>query len=424
VELDLFARTRKLGDVMARNLARALKSDLSVRDLTEILRRKGRRGDTVLAHITPREMAILKKHGGSGTINPETGLPEFFGEDISFSDTFNFDTSNPNVFNYTPDVNYSPSGAQMPQQSGYTASNVQPITTTGVGSPQNADQQAMMTDYIAQVNSGEAAPGQTLWNSPATPYDPNYVGAAWGFQPTNSFQSYVPLGTNLVDTASTSPGIGQALVNAQSGAPPADALGQTQQTAQTPAQAGDTNAPGSQTAAAKPGLQGILDKIDPFKLALALGGAGLGMYGASQAKSQGAKQAAAINALGQQQSALAQPFLTQGGQLYGQAVQGNLNATNRQAFDAARAQLAQSAANTGGVGAMQATALAENMRQQALQTQLNQGLQLLGQGDALMNSALATQLQAINAQGQYAQQASAAATNFFGALGKIYGSTV
>lgn len=417
---------------MARNLARALKSDLSVRDLTEILRRKGRRGDTVLAHITPREMKILKEHGGSGTINPETGLPEFFGEDISFSDTFNFDTTSPNVFNYTPDVNYSSSGAQMPQPSGYTSSNVQPVTTTGVGSPQNADQQAMMTDYIAQVNSGEAAPGQTLWNSPPTPYDPNYVGAAWGFQPTNSFQSYVPLGTNLVDTASTSPGIGQALVNAQSGAPPAAALDQTQPTAQTSQQAGDTNAPGSQTAAGlnnpnQPGgIQGLLNQLtsNPLKLALALGGAGLGIYGNQQAKKQAANQTAAINNVAAQQSALAQPLLTQGGQLYGQAVQGNLNATNQQKFDAARAQLAQSAANTGGVGAMQATALAENMRQQAIQAQLNQGLQLLGSGDTLMNSALSTQLQAISSQGQYAQQASSAAMNFFGALGKIYGSTV
>lgn len=38
----------------------------------------GRNGDTVLAHITPEEAALLKARGGSGTINPDTGLPEFF----------------------------------------------------------------------------------------------------------------------------------------------------------------------------------------------------------------------------------------------------------------------------------------------------------------------------------------------------------
>ena len=41
------------------------------------VRAAGRHGDTMLAHITPREAAMLKAMGGAGTINPETGLPEF-----------------------------------------------------------------------------------------------------------------------------------------------------------------------------------------------------------------------------------------------------------------------------------------------------------------------------------------------------------
>lgn len=43
------------------------------------LQAAGRGGDTILAHINPHEAAILKSMGGSGTINPHTGLPEFFG---------------------------------------------------------------------------------------------------------------------------------------------------------------------------------------------------------------------------------------------------------------------------------------------------------------------------------------------------------
>ena len=39
---------------------------------------QGRHGDTMLAHINPREAAMLKHMGGSGTINPNTGLPEYF----------------------------------------------------------------------------------------------------------------------------------------------------------------------------------------------------------------------------------------------------------------------------------------------------------------------------------------------------------
>ena len=40
---------------------------------------KGRYGDTMLAHINPEEAALLKARGGAGTINPQTGLPEFYG---------------------------------------------------------------------------------------------------------------------------------------------------------------------------------------------------------------------------------------------------------------------------------------------------------------------------------------------------------
>jgi len=43
----------------------------------EALAAKGRNGDTILAHINPQEAAMLKAAGGSGTINPETGLPEY-----------------------------------------------------------------------------------------------------------------------------------------------------------------------------------------------------------------------------------------------------------------------------------------------------------------------------------------------------------
>lgn len=39
----------------------------------------GRGGDSMLAHINPREAAILSRMGGGGTVNPTTGLVEFKG---------------------------------------------------------------------------------------------------------------------------------------------------------------------------------------------------------------------------------------------------------------------------------------------------------------------------------------------------------
>lgn len=40
---------------------------------------KGRGGDTMLAHINPREAEVLRRMGGVGTVNPNTGLHEFKG---------------------------------------------------------------------------------------------------------------------------------------------------------------------------------------------------------------------------------------------------------------------------------------------------------------------------------------------------------
>jgi hypothetical protein len=50
-----------------------------LRKIARLLQDKGRNGDTILAHINPREAALLREHGGSGEINPETGLMEFAG---------------------------------------------------------------------------------------------------------------------------------------------------------------------------------------------------------------------------------------------------------------------------------------------------------------------------------------------------------
>ena len=49
-----------------------------IRALAQELPKYGRYGDTIVAHISPQEAGILKALGGSGTINPVTGLPEYF----------------------------------------------------------------------------------------------------------------------------------------------------------------------------------------------------------------------------------------------------------------------------------------------------------------------------------------------------------
>jgi hypothetical protein len=50
--------------------------------LARKLGRKGRGGDTIVAHINPQEASLLRMLGGAGTRNPKTGLLEFkYGAD-------------------------------------------------------------------------------------------------------------------------------------------------------------------------------------------------------------------------------------------------------------------------------------------------------------------------------------------------------
>ena len=47
------------------------------------LSRQGVRGDTQLAHVNPWEQALLRALGGAGTINPQTGLRQFYTDPYS-----------------------------------------------------------------------------------------------------------------------------------------------------------------------------------------------------------------------------------------------------------------------------------------------------------------------------------------------------
>ena len=67
---------------------------LDLKKLAQILQSYGRNGDTILAHINEGEAAHLKRMGGAGTRNPETGLLEFGGyegEGTSLGGGFNSD---------------------------------------------------------------------------------------------------------------------------------------------------------------------------------------------------------------------------------------------------------------------------------------------------------------------------------------------
>ena len=100
-------------------LAALLRTDLS--RMAEEVRRAGRGKDTILAHITPREAALLKSRGGSGEINPNTGLPEFqTDEEYAYGSpeaTQDFQQAFPYMAEQTPIAQtYAPEMGQVPAQ--------------------------------------------------------------------------------------------------------------------------------------------------------------------------------------------------------------------------------------------------------------------------------------------------------------------
>jgi len=154
-----------------------------LRKIARLLQDKGRNGDTILAHINPREAALLREQGGSGEINPETGLMEF-------DDTFTGDY----VSGYTPpEPVASPAGYEQvpeglfedaaytpptPFDIAYSQSKV-PFSET-VGAP------AFNTGF-ERARAAELGPipaaSQFALTGRAAPFDPSLAGPAPAGQP-------------------------------------------------------------------------------------------------------------------------------------------------------------------------------------------------------------------------------------------------
>lgn len=152
---------------MSRKLARILKTDvmadIPLAALAQIVRFGGRGKDTVLAHITPKEAKKLKEMGGSGEINPNTGLPEFQEDFGDFGYTAeDVQASAPDVYSEMypggelpsagMETVYEPSGESYYQPEGFGDYGYAPIT-------------------LAQAPAVSAAPAAAA-GPPARAFDP------------------------------------------------------------------------------------------------------------------------------------------------------------------------------------------------------------------------------------------------------------
>jgi hypothetical protein len=403
---------------MAKTLAKVLKTDISrlpLRRAAEELRKKGRGRDTMLAHITPDEAALLKARGGRGTLNPDTGLPEF-----DWWDTFTgFFSPSTDTSSYQPQV-------QQPQFSGYQDSGVQPETITAepaYGGMTQGQQDLMSQDYLSQVASGQADPGQSIWT---------------GYSPTETQMEYaglIPaLGASPQAASWTGPVgiVGTAPADFASQTAAFQAAGGVGTPADVTEEAGGaaiakTPEEQAKQAAAAKGIQTPFGTLGAKELIAALGLGALGLN-YSRSQSQG-KEAArqlqdAYSQAAAQSRELAQPYMQQGGAQLGQALTGALSPAQQQQLAAGQAAAAQATASSGGVAAAQAGRSVEDLRQRLLANQQTMALQLLGTGTPLISQAIRDQLAGtttgINTNMQLSQQAGTAASGMLAALGAMY----
>lgn len=66
--------------VTARNEVAKRFTPTQLRQAGRQMAQDGINGDTIVAHIGPAEAALLKQRGGVGTINPRTGLPQYYDQ--------------------------------------------------------------------------------------------------------------------------------------------------------------------------------------------------------------------------------------------------------------------------------------------------------------------------------------------------------
>ena len=322
---------------MAKSLMKALHTEMTadLPSIAALLQKKGRGKDTVLAHITPKEAALLKKRGGRGSTNPDTGL-------LEFDDSFN-----------APDTGFSAEFAPV----GATISQAPDMTASSFGGAPALPQGGPITD-----------------NLPAQQFTP---------QTTPDLQLQPPVSAPVIAPVF---GEGSAMPGYSTGYPgitqPPTRFAETQPDFGTAPQA----TPAAGAAPEKSLLQSLgLNKANTL-------GAGLyGLLGAYQARN------AANQGQQAKQELLAQatPYQQQGKQLVTAAQSGQLSPASAQAYQAAQAKAAQAAQSSGGgIGVVQSQAALENLRQQLLAGDLNIGLQIQAIGDKIAQGAISAGVQA------------------------------
>jgi len=368
--------------------------------MAERVRRAGRGRDTMLAHITPQEAELLRARGGSGTINPATGLPEFL--DYPYP---------PESYDYAYDVRES-----------YPAVENLPIVT------QSRDLERSPTIYPVTANTRASRVGET----------PDALSAGNLYGDTGrSFRGAVP--SAAPQENSVSPAAGQALPNIglTSDLGEFNAYSALPDIAMTAAGAGlgggvlyegmpiDLGASGfplGESIKQQPGFDVYRDQAllnlaarparggieDALRGAARQAGEfvktplGYGAIGGIPALLQARRASQQARGMREELGRLGQEARTQGQQLVAQARGGQVTAAQQQALNAQRAAAMQNLSRrgiTGGTAAQQVERSLQEQKGRFLEDTLNQGMRLLQVADQYTERAIRAQY-AADAQAQ------------------------
>jgi len=376
---------------MAKQIAKLLKATIQdssdLKQIAKQLAGKGRGGDSMLVHITPREASMLKQAGGAGTINPDTGLMEFYEGD---ADTY-FTPSRSAGRSVDTDTYFSP---RQPQTFAVPAPDVQDVYTPA-GSKYDLMQYAPYTPAgtktdLMSYGTGEFDPR----TGGITPQPANVTGGLSLYQAR-------PGGVGLRSTPSVE-GLRVSPEAAAASMPAARSL----TAAYTPVPEV------AQALGREPTFtQRLKSRITSPETLEKLGLAGISaipqVLMAQQARKQGQRAREELQAL-------ATPYRQRGEELIRQAQTGELSPVEQQQLQAMQARIAQGVAGRGGVGAEQAQVQLEAMRQQLLTNKLDIGFKVSQIADQIASGAIKTGLEA----DQYVNELT---SNYFQTLGASLG---
>jgi len=368
---------------MSASLRKSLNLDMPA--LAEMLRSKGRGKDTVLAHITPQEAALLKKRGGRGSRNPDTGLLEFDdsdtgfgGMEIAYEPSSSVSTGDGNN-NFSSQLNAASSGGGGSQDfssqlnaasnNGQNADQQLNAASSGASNQTPAYQPMDYANAAASQGGGDLTYGATgqAPDAASTPTEspfPADTSASGGSSSSNSnwLNSLV---SGLGGAAGLAKLAGLAGVGAVVGNQAQTAAQQGQQAAQqVGAIAPQVQA---QSAAAQQQLGNIAQNAQ--------------LYG-QQAANQVGAVIPQLQGIAGNIAAYGQPLIDTGTQQMNQALAGTLTPANQQAYNALKAQAEQGVASRGGVGAMQAGNAELNALGTLAQNQFQAGQQAYQAGAA------------------------------------------